>query len=93
MGRWEGDALVVDTTNFTERIYAGLASSARKHMVERWALSRDRRSLDYSFVLEDPEYLAEPVSGTYQWDYRPDLEPSGVECDLDLASRYLREIQ
>jgi hypothetical protein len=93
VGRWEDNVLVVDTTNFTDRIYAGLASSGGKHLVERWSLSEDGKSLDYSFVLEDPEYLAESVSGTYQWNYRPDLEPSGIECDLELAERYLREFQ
>lgn len=93
VGRWEDGVLVVDTTNFTDRIYAGLASSGRKHLVERFALSGDGRSLDYGYVLDDPEYLAEPASATYRWAYRPDLEPSDIECDLDLAERYLRELR
>jgi hypothetical protein len=93
IGRWEGGVLVVDTTNFTDRIYAGLASGGRKHLVERFSLTVGGRQLSYSFVLEDPDYLAQPASGTYLWDYRPDLEPSGVECDRELAGRYLREFR
>lgn len=93
IGRWEDDVLVVETTNFAERIYAGLASSMGKRMVERFSLAEDGKSLDYSFVLEDPEYLAESVSGSFRWDYRPDLEASGIECDIDLAERYLREFR
>jgi hypothetical protein len=48
IGRWEGDTLVVDTTNFTDKTrFRG--SGARLHVVERFnergydALSRDRR--------------------------------------------------
>ena len=93
LGRWEDGLLVVDSTNFTDRIYAGLASSGEKHLVERFSLSQDGKSLNYKFVLEDPKYLAAPVSGTYKWDYQPDLEPSGIECDLELARRYLRELR
>jgi hypothetical protein len=91
VGRWEDETLVVDTRNFAERIYAGLASSADKHLVERFSLAEGGTSLNYSFVLEDPEYLAEPLSRSFTWDYRPDLEPSEIECDLELAERYLRE--
>jgi hypothetical protein len=92
-GRWENGELVVDTTNFTERIYAGVASSDEKRLIERFSLAEDGKSLDYSFALEDPVYLAESVSETYQWDFRPDLEPSKIACDLGIAKRYIREIQ
>ena len=91
VGRWEGNTLVVDTTNFAEGIYAGIATGARKHLVERFSLTNDGRSVDYSFTWRDPQYLAEPMTGTYRWNYRPDLKPSDVECDLVLASRYVRE--
>jgi hypothetical protein len=91
VGRWEGNVLVVDTTNFADGIYAGVASSGAKHLVERFALSGGGKNLDYSFVLEDPEYLAKPAAGAYRWGYRPDLEPSGVECNRESAERFLRE--
>jgi hypothetical protein len=92
-GRWENGELVVDTTNFTERIYAGVASSDEKQLVERFSLVEDGKSLDYSFTLEDPVNLAESVSGTFRWDFRPDLEASQSACDLEIAKRYIREIQ
>lgn len=90
IGRWEEDTLVVDTRNFTDTIYAGLESGSEKNLVERFSLAEDGKSINYNFNLQDPEYLAEPVTATYRWDYRPDLEPSGVECDLESAGRYLR---
>jgi hypothetical protein len=92
-GHWEKGELVVDTTNFTERIYAGIASSKEKHLVERFAVAEDGKSLTYSFVLEDPVYLAESVTGTFQWDFRPDLEASKIACDLEIAKRYIGEIR
>lgn len=90
VGWWEDGTLVVDTGNFSDAIYAGITSAAQKHLVERFSLTDDARGINYSFDLQDPEYLAEPVSATYRWDYRPDLEPSGVECDLESVRRYLR---
>ena len=58
--------------------------------MERLSLAEDGKGISYNFVLLDPEYLAEPVTATYRWDYQPDLEPSGVACDLESAGRYLR---
>jgi hypothetical protein len=59
IGRWEGGALVVDTTRFAPHSSgnrAGLMSSSRKHLVVRFELSSDRTHLTYSYALEDPEY-------------------------------------
>ena len=94
IGRWEGDTLVVDTVGFLpheEGIGFGLPSSGRKHLVERFKLDADRRHLDYDVTVEDPAYLKEAVHHSVQWEYSPDLEPSGVKCDLEIARRYLRD--
>lgn len=96
IGRFEGDALAVDTVGFTphaEGIGFAMPSSERKHLIERFALSSDRRRLVYDVTIEDPAYLREPVRYTGQWEYAPDLVPSGVECDLEIARRYLREAE
>ena len=68
-----------------------MPSSERKHLIERFALADDRRHLVYDVTIEDPVYLTEPVRYTAQWEYAPDIVPSGVECDLEIARRYLRE--
>ena len=51
-GRWEGDTLVIDTTNFTDRTnFRG--SGAGLHLVER--LTRiDAHAIEYRFTLDDP---------------------------------------
>ena len=91
VGHWEGDTLVVDTVDFTESGMGnsfGVPSGPTKHVVERFSLRANGTQLDYEFVLEDPTYLASPVTGEYVWDYRPDLASGDSECDVDTAGRY-----
>ena len=85
--------LVVDTRNFADEVWATLPSGEGKHLVESFVLSPDGKSMSYSFVLEDPEYLARPVSGSGEMSYRPDLKFGGIDCDLDLAKRFFKELQ
>jgi hypothetical protein len=92
IGHWDGDTLVVDTTQFAahpDGNALGLPSGPRKHLTERFRLSEDRRHLEYEARLEDPDYLIEPIVHRSSWDYRPDLEPSGAPCELDVARRFL----
>ena len=57
-GRWEGDTLVVDTTNFTGKT-AFRGSSEKLHLVERFTLvSAD--TLLYEFTVDDPASFAKP---------------------------------
>ena len=52
IGRWEGDTLVVDTTNFSkDRAFRG--ASANMHLVERFTRI-DRDTLRYEFTVDDP---------------------------------------
>ena len=92
IGRWEGETLVIDTIAFAADpvgISIGVASGPNKHVVERLALAADRRHLRYDLTIEDPAGLTGPASLSMQWDYRPDLEPSGVACDPEIARRLI----
>jgi hypothetical protein len=58
IGWWEGDTLVVDTTNFTDKThYRG--SSERLHVVERFTRT-DASTLRYRATIEDPDTWAAP---------------------------------
>jgi len=60
IGRWEGDTLVVDTTNFTDRTpFRG--SGPKLHLVERLTL-RDPNTIVYEFTIDDPETFTRPWS-------------------------------
>ena len=90
IGRWDGDVLVVDTVLFDDHAFgngSGIPNGAGKHIVERYELLDDGRTLSISYVLEDPEYLAEPVTDTRQWRYAPHLQLLPNTCNLEVARR------
>lgn len=92
LGRWEDEELVVDTTHFSDHLFGygrGLASGTQKHLIERFALSSDGSRLNYSFQVDDPEYLTGRVVGTFDLVYRPDLPNPEESCDPDTARRFL----
>lgn len=92
IGRWEGETLVVDTVAFAPHpigVVFAVPSGPNKHLVERLTLAADRRHLRYDLTIEDPAGLTAPASLSMQWEYRPDLAPSGVACDVDSARRAL----
>ena len=92
IGHFEGQTLVVDTIAFAPHpigIAVAVPSGPSKHLVERFALAPDRRHLRYDLTLEDPAGLTGPATLSSEWEYRPDLEPSGVACDPEIARRLL----
>ena len=93
IGRWEGQTLVVDTVAFEPHdvgVMIGVTSGPSKHLVERFTPTEDRRHLRYDVTLEDPAGLTAPASLSVQWEYRPDLAPSGVACDPEAARKVLQ---
>jgi hypothetical protein len=65
VGHWEGDTLVVDTTNFTDKTqFQG--ASASLHIVERFRRIDDKTLL-YHFTVEDPDTWDRPWTGEYPW--------------------------
>jgi hypothetical protein len=65
IGRWEGDTLVVDTTNFTDKTrFRG--SSDNLHVVERFTRTGPK-TLRYQFTIDDPSTWEKPWTGEYTW--------------------------
>ena len=70
-GQWEGDTLVIDTTNFAPHrspYQNGIPSGPQKHVVERFRLIDGGTHMQASFMLEDPEYIVG------QMNYSRDLQ-------------------
>jgi hypothetical protein len=88
---WEGQTLVVDTTNYSDQETGGVPSGSRRHLVETFRLGADGRSLEYGYTLEDADYLQGQITGTARFDYRPDLQHTAAECDADQARSFFRE--
>jgi hypothetical protein len=60
IGRWDGDTLVVDTTNFTgQSVFRG--STDRLHLVERFTRTAPGTLL-YEFTVDDPATFTRPWS-------------------------------
>ena len=65
VGRWDGDTLVVDTTNFTKKTqFQG--SSDQLHVVERFTRTGPDTLL-YRFTIEDPDTWDRTWTGEYPW--------------------------
>jgi hypothetical protein len=56
-GRWDGDTLVVDTTNFRPRVFR--SASEELHLVERFTRV-DAQTLMYEFTVDDPRTWTRP---------------------------------
>ena len=65
-GRWEGDALVVETTRFLPGVLNAdlrILHGTQLRIVERYTLDGTGTRLTRNYVAEDPEYLAEAWRG------------------------------
>ena len=65
IGRWEGDTLVVETTNFTDKTrFRGATEDMR--VIERFTRVAPNALL-YQFTIDDPATWARPWTGEYTW--------------------------
>jgi hypothetical protein len=79
VGHVEGDTLVIDTIGLndkTETDRFGTPHSDQIHVVERYRLSDDKKTLEVRFAVEDPKFFTTIWSGIadYRRDGRPVLE-------------------
>ena len=80
IGHWEGDTLVVDTTEFNDDTWLGLYGwfhSAALHVTER--ISRQGDTLHYQATVEDPEIFTRP------WTMNPWISKSTKESLVENA--------
>ncbi|HXH25618.1 MAG TPA: hypothetical protein VNI78_10235 [Vicinamibacterales bacterium] len=62
-GRWEGDTLVVETTNYSEKT-AWRGASENLKVIERFTML-DANTIRYQFTVDDPSTWSAPWSGEY----------------------------
>ena len=65
VGHWEGDTLVVDTTNFTDQT-AFRGSTPDLHVIERFT-RENAHTLLYRFTIDDPKTWTKAWTGEYSW--------------------------
>ena len=83
VGRWDGDALVVDTTGFNARdsILPGRRPhSDALHIIERFR-RRDFGHLEIQYTVDDPKIYAKPWTFTQNHHLTPDTELMEYFCN------------
>ena len=76
VGHFEGNALVIDTIGLNDKTDTdrfGTPHSDEIHVVERYRLSNDKKSLEVLFTVDDPKFFTTEWSG--RADYRRDNRP------------------
>jgi hypothetical protein len=88
VGRWEGDALVVDTRNFTDLdkhwVDQGIPASKDFRMIERYTMSKEGNTLRGEWTLIDPQNWEGEWKGVREWRRVTDHDIQEVECLPDL---------
>jgi hypothetical protein len=81
IGRWEGDALVVDTVGFnTQTTIRGAPHSDKMHIVERWT-RKGPDTLEVQITITDPEAFTRPIVQTVTYGRRPDWRIREYSCN------------
>ena len=78
-GRWEGETLVIETTNFTDRTSLQGLHSDKLKVTER--ITRiDPQMLDWRMTVEDPETWVAPFTLRYTITQQPDYDIYEYGC-------------
>ena len=94
-GRWEGNTLVVETTQLTELVSQRFAHSDQARIVERYTLTEEggQKVLTAEMTLTDPAFYTKPVSDTKRWSIVPNGFLMTYECNEPIWSKRLEELQ
>ncbi|MDE0005911.1 MAG: DUF6152 family protein [Rhodospirillaceae bacterium] len=86
VGRWEGNTLIVRTTQVNWPYFDSIGiipQSEAVEITERFTLSDDGTRLTYDLEVSDPETFTEPVSARWEFNWRPDMVVERYGCVLD----------
>ena len=93
IGRFEGDSLIVETDNFiadTWGSHTGVSSSEQKKLREVFTMSEDGLFLMAEITIDDPVYLAKPVTFSHRWRKLADREVIQAPCTMEAAMLYMQ---
>jgi hypothetical protein len=81
-GRWDGEALVVTTTNIGYRWFngTGIPLGPGAAIEERFALSSDGSRLNYAMTVADSATFTAPVTLRKSWEWRPGERVNPYQC-------------
>ena len=70
VGHYEGDTLVIDTTGLNTKTFIDnyrTPHGDKLHVVERYRMIEDGRTLEANVTIEDPAALKQPLRVTHRW--------------------------
>lgn len=92
IGRFEGDALIVETTNFIDDpwgSHTGVDSSSQKQLVEKFTMSDGGLFLHAEITVTDPVYLSKAHTFKHRWEKLADRPVIQAPCTMEAAQLYL----
>jgi hypothetical protein len=83
-GRWEGQTLVVETTNFTDRTSIGNNGNGLRHseamrLIERFTRI-DADTIQYEVALDDPKTYTKPWKMAFPFTTQPGYQVYEYAC-------------
>jgi hypothetical protein len=79
-GHWEGDTLVVETTNFTDRVGAFNGPNSDKLKVTERFTRIDPDMIDYRIRVDDPSMYTAPFTIRYTITHQPNYQLYEYSC-------------
>jgi hypothetical protein len=81
-GQWQGQTLVVTTTNIGYRWFngTGIPLGPGATIEERFALNGDGSRLEYTMTVADLATFTQPVTLRKSWEWRPGEQVRPYEC-------------
>jgi hypothetical protein len=95
-GRWEGNTLVVETSNLVEQVDQRYAHSAKARIVERYHLEKGVKGetvLVAEMTMTDPEFYTAPVTMTKKWAKVPNGHLLPYECAEENWIKHLEQLE
>ena len=96
VGHWDGDTLVVETTNLAERTQGTTIISDEARIEERMKLETDakgNKSLVDHITLIDPKAYTRNIDMTGIWNWSPDTPILEYVCTNEIYQQYLERVR